>query len=395
MGWTRPPELKAQVQRLWERGELLRSLMSDEPMFPKRLKFTCPTSPEISEQFDAVRKWVAEVKAVSHCRIVLREYKHRVFGKNELPAEAWVDTADQAFALIGMRKEASRFREILNLTNHRQPVLLSWLQKRPLQALDLYDDWERLLSTVEWMQANGRPGIYLRQVDLKDIHTKFIESHLGTLSELLDLVLPPEAIEKDATGINQFTRKYGFLSKPTFVRFRILDPDHQLLPIDGIHDMSLDSSSFSLLSPSISNVFFTENEVNYLAFPTVAKSMVIFGSGYGFERLEKASWLQDRRIYYWGDIDTHGFAILASARKYFPQIRSMLMDERTLLSHRSFWGKEPSQFGADNLPQLTADEQLLYSQLKKQHWQENIRLEQERISWTYALDAIHKIISAG
>jgi hypothetical protein len=159
--------------------------------------------------------------------------------------------------------------------------------------------------------------------------------------------------------------------------------------------MSLDSSSFALLSPSISNVFFTENEVNYLAFPTVAKSMVIFGSGYGFERLEKASWLQDRRIYYWGDIDTHGFAILASARKYFPQIRSMLMDEGTLLSHRSFWGKEPSQFGADNLPQLTADEQLLYSQLKKQHWQENIRLEQERISWTFALDAIHKIISAG
>ncbi len=392
MGWTRAAELKAQVQRLWERGELLRSLMSDEPMFPKRLKFTCPTSSEISDQFDAVRKWVAEVKAVPHCRIVMREYKHRVFGKNELPAEAWIDTADQAFALIGMRKEASRFREILNLTNHRQSALLSWLQKRPLQALELYDDWERLLSTIEWIHANGRPGIYLRQVDLKDIHTKFIESHLGTLSELLDLVLPPEAIEKDATGITQFARKYGFLSKPSFVRFRILDPDHQLLPIAGNQDMSLDSSSFSLLSPAIVNVFFTENEVNYLAFPSVSESMVIFGSGYGFERLEKAGWLHDRNIYYWGDIDTHGFAILASARKYFPQIRSVLMDEETLLRHRTFWGKEPSQFGADNLPQLTAEEQLLYSNLKRHTWQANIRLEQERVSWSFAVEAIHKIL---
>ncbi|MCC7531071.1 MAG: hypothetical protein IT342_21315 [Candidatus Melainabacteria bacterium] len=395
MGWTRPSELKAQVMRLWERGELLRSLISDEPVFPKRLKFTCPTSSEISEQYDAVRKWVTEVKDVPHCRIVMREYKHRVFGKNELPAEAWVDTADQAFALIGMRKEASRFREILNLTNHRQPALISWLHKRPLQALDLFEDWERLLSTVEWMQANNRPGIYLRQVDLKDIHTKFIESHLSTLSELLDLVLPPEAIENEATGVNQFARKYGFLSKPSFVRFRILDPHHQLFPIAGNQDISLDSSSFAQLSPPVSRVFFTENEVNYLAFPPVAKSMVIFGSGYGFERLEKARWLHERSIYYWGDIDTHGFAILASARKYFSQTRSLLMNEETLLRHRSFWGKEPSQFGAEKLPQLTADEQLLYSNLKWNTWQENIRLEQERVSWAFAIEAIHKIVSEG
>ncbi len=38
--------------------------------------------------------------------------------------------------------------------------------------------------------------------------------------------------------------------------------------------------------------------------------MVLFGSGYGFEFLSNVLWLAKLNIYYWGDIDTHGFAIL-------------------------------------------------------------------------------------
>lgn len=391
MGWTKPSELKAQVQRLWDRGELLRALMSDEPFFPKRLKFTGPTSSEISEQFDSVRSWIAEICSTPNCRIVLRDYKHRVFGKNQLPVEAWIDTADQAFAMIGKKREASKFLEVLNLTNHRQPELLNWLQKRPLQAVDLHGDWERLLSVIEWMQAHKRPAIYLRQEDVSSIHTKYIESHLSVLSELLDLVLPAECIVADATGVNQFARRYGFLSKPTFVRFRVLDPSRQLLAINATQDISLDSASFALLAPNISNVFFTENEVNYLALPGLARSMVIFGSGYGFERLREAVWLRDCNIYYWGDIDTHGLAILASARKYFPQIHSVLMDEDTLLEHRMFWGREPLQSPINDLPLLTFDEQRLYENLKANKWQENVRLEQERIGWNFVLNAIQAI----
>lgn len=391
MGWTKPSELKAQVQRLWDRGELLRALMSDEPVFPKRLKFTCPTSSEIAERFDEVRSWITEVSSVPNCRIVLREYKHRVFGKNQLPVEAWVDTPDQAFAMIGKKKEAARFCEILNLINHQQPALISWLQKRPLQAVELHEDWERLLCVIEWMQAHCPPGVYLRQVDLSKIHTKFIESHVSVLSELLDLALPPELIKQDAVGVGQFARRYGFLSRPVFVRFRILDSRSQLLPVNSIQDMNLDSLSFARLNPTVSNVFFTENEVNYLAFPPINKSMVIFGAGYGFERLEQAHWLRDREIYYWGDIDTHGLAILASARKYFPHIRSILMDETTLLAHRSFWGREPLQATADRLPLLTADEEQVYKNLKANKWQENLRLEQERIGWNFVTEVLKNI----
>lgn len=43
--------------------------------------------------------------------------------------------------------------------------LLTWMSRRPLQALELADRWERLLAVVAWLQANPRPGVYARQVD--------------------------------------------------------------------------------------------------------------------------------------------------------------------------------------------------------------------------------------
>jgi hypothetical protein len=50
--------------------------------------------------------------------------------------------------------------------------------------------------------------------------------------------------------------------------------------------------------------------------------------GYGFDNLAAALWLQQKDIYYWGDIDTHGFAILNQLRGFFPHAVSFLMDQR-------------------------------------------------------------------
>ncbi len=36
------------------------------------------------------------------------------------------------------------------------------------------------------------------------------------------------------------------------------------------------------------------------------------------EPLAEASWLKERDLFYWGDIDTHGFAILDQLRGHFP-----------------------------------------------------------------------------
>jgi len=385
--WTRPADLRAQLQKRWDRGELLVSLVTGEPLFPMRLTLKCPTSAEMAGQFDEVRGWIVELGAMPHCRVAMREFKHRIFGSNTVPEEVWIDSNDAAWALLGKRREVIRFQALIAATRLSQPSLLDWLAKRPLRALELGEQWRELLEIVTWLQQHPRPGIYLRQVDIPGVHSKFIEAHRGVLSELLDIALPPEAIDASATGVSQFARRYGFCDKPLRIRLRVLDPAHALLRGHTMQDITLDAASFAGLDPAVTRVFITENEVNFLAFPPLEDSLVIFGAGYGFEVLDKAAWLARCRIYYWGDIDTHGFAILDQLRSRFAQVESVLMDRATLLAFQSLWGEEDKQTLRD-LPRLNPVEAALYNDLRDNRIRSNLRLEQERIGFGWVESAL-------
>ena len=268
----------------------------------------------------------------------------------------------------------------------------NWVAKRPLRALRLAGDWCRLLDIVDWLEAHPRPGVYLRQMDVPGVHSKFVEAHRGVLGELLDLALPPTSIDAGApTGVAGFTRRYGFREKPERIRFRVLDPAHALLPAVGEaapeQDVTLDAATFAALDTGVSHVFITENEINFLAFPRVEEAMVIFGAGYGFETLGRARWIQRCRLHYWGDIDTHGFAILDALRAHFDHVESFLMDRDTLMAFESLWGTEDRPIHRD-LPRLTAEERALYDDLRDHRIGRNLRLEQERIGFGWVASAL-------
>jgi len=141
----------------------------------------------------------------------------------------------------------------------------------------------------------------------------------------------------------------------------------------------------------VDRIFITENKVNGLAFPAINNAIVIFGLGYGIQILKHTDWLKNCQIQYWGDIDTHGFAILSQLRSYFPKTRSLLMDQQTLLSCKTLWSCEALHqcHKAEQLPHLTDEEQMLYQQLKQGKWGERLRLEQELIPMSMLLESLH------
>ena len=383
MSWTTPADLRAQVKKLWERGVLLAEAVADPGSFPRRLNLKEPNSAELAERFAEVRTWITRLDSeAGHYRVVRRTVNHRILGANEVPAEIWVDSLDDALGLIGRRREAERFIDLVDLTREREPALIGWLVKRPLRALDLAEDWPRLLEVVAWLRRRPRPGIYVRQVDIAGVHSKFIEGHRGVLSELLDLVLPAEANEASAGGLGGFYRRFGFRERPQRLRFRVLDPALALLPTGTDQDFTLPRETFARLQIAAERVFITENEINFLAFPQAPRSLVVFGAGYGFEILAEALWLHRCRICYWGDLDTHGFAILDQLRSRFPRSVSFLMDRETLMRHRQHWGTEPRPETRD-LPRLTAEEQALYDDLRCNRLGERVRLEQEQIGYDW------------
>jgi hypothetical protein len=403
MNWTTPADLRAQVQRLWERGELLRAAVSESGWVPLRLNLKAPSAADLSERFEAVRDWVRALAETPPLRIEWRDWNHRVQGVQRLPAAIWLDTLHEALAFIGKLRQAQGFRTLWQQTASAQPALLAYLSRRPIQALELIDRWPRLLAVVAWLQAHPRPGVYLRQLDVPGVDSKFIEAHRGVLTELLDAALPPEAIDSQASGVAQFTRRFGFLDKPVRIRLRLLDPVLPSLPgcqapaalasaavpspaalaavpPATLPDITLDADSFAALALPVERVFITENETNFLAFPTLSRALVIFGAGYGWEALARAAWLQRCQLHYWGDIDTHGFAILDQLRSQFPHAASMLMDMDTLLAHRAHWGAEPEPARHD-LPLLTPAEAAVYDALRFDQLQPRLRLEQERVGF--------------
>lgn len=391
--WTTPADLKTQLQRFWDQGTLLRASLTDEALFPLQLRLKKPDNQALAERFDEVRQWIRLLQAgEGHYRLQWKEINHRQLGRNQVPDGAWIGSLDAALALLGRRREAERFRQLAEASLAAFPELHGWLCRYPLRALDQAEQWNKTLTVLHWFRANPKSGLYLRQADIPGIETNFIEQRRGLLSELLDLVLPAAVIDVQARGARAFSRRYGLIEKPVRVRLRALDPG---LAISGLNDLEVPVDQLDELQLRHRRVFVTENETNFLAFPAHPDSILLFGQGYALDRLANIGWLLECPLHYWGDIDTHGFAILDHLRAHFPQAQSLLMDRETLLEHRPVWGEEPADKRCcSTLRRLNDSEQALYQDLRDDLLGERLRLEQEHIRFGWLQQALRELDSA-
>lgn len=388
--WTRPGDLKSRLQREWDRGRILAAEAAGESLFPLRIPLRHPGARELLAHFGEAREWIEDITGRSREKtgrgydLEWQEVNHRQLGRNRLPVAAVFASAADALGFIGRQKDALRFRTLCRDILAAFPGLGPWLTRRPLAVLAHDDQWPRLLCVLRWLADHPRPGIYVRQLEIPGVDTKFIEGHKRVLGELLDAVLPGGAVDGAATGIAGFEQRYGFRTKPPQVRFRLLDPR---LYIHGLSDLQIPADDFAGLTLDVRRVFITENEINGLSFPDVDGAMVVFGLGYGLDRLARARWLNAKKIHYWGDIDTHGFAMLDQMRAYFPRTRSLLMDRETLMANQDLWGREVSPMSRD-LARLDAAESAVYEDLRSHRLAEALRLEQERVGYACLISAL-------
>ncbi|WP_286828305.1 MULTISPECIES: DUF3322 domain-containing protein [Kordiimonas] len=379
--WTTAADIRNQLLQLWNSGKILSTSLFSEPLFPLKLRFRPPTSQALADEFDAVRSWIRALDEGSRTHqgfgydIVWRHFNHRQLGNNTVPESIIVSSEVDAVRLIGKSADAETFSTLSHRTLTEFPVLHEWLSRKPLTLLRHQTDWERILGVLAWFAEHPQPNLYIRSLEIPGIDSKFIETHRGILAELLDLTLPAHHIDQ---GTKDFERRYGLRSKPVTVRFRLLDHTQSLA---SFTDISVPAEQLAKYEPQVHTVFITENEINGLAFPPCAGAMVIFGLGKGLERLLHIPWLQEKTVYYWGDLDTYGFEILDSLRARLSHAKSFLMDSETLLMHRSLWVHERQQF-TGKLERLTPSELAVFEALRDNVYGQAVRLEQERISFT-------------
>jgi hypothetical protein len=383
--WTTPSDLRDQVLRVWERGKILAAGITGETLFPLKLSMRRPEAQAIGHSFEAVRRWIRELEENSRsCKgfgydIEWADINHRQLGRNRMPSRVAVPTEADALRLIGMEREGRRFRALAQITAEKFPALAQWLSRRPLVVLLHAQDWPRILDVLAWFRDHPRSNLYLRQVDIAGVDTKFVEGRKALFSELLDIVLTRNDGPLAEAVAQTFEQRYGLRTKPPVIRFRVLD---RRIAIAGLCDIAIPANDFAALNIAARHVFVTENDINGLAFPDFPAAIVIFGLGYGVDLLQSASWMAGAHIYYWGDIDTHGFAMLDRLRGGFPNARSLLMNRETLVAHRSLWVHEQAPYRAA-LSHLEPDEQALFDDLLYDRLGEKVRLEQERVSYAF------------
>jgi hypothetical protein len=384
--WTTPAELVTQVQRLWDRGEILRAGIQGEALFPKQLRLRRPTARDLGERFDEVRRWIRALEEGSREHGYVLEFDevdHRQLGTNQVPGRVLMPTEAAALRIIGKTRAAERFRALREQTVAVLPALADWIGARPLKVLEHEAHWDGFVLVLQWFARRPRSGLYRRQLEIEGVDTKFIETHRQVLADLLELVLPAEDLEQGSS----FDRRFGLREKPALVRFRILDEAQHL---HGLSDLSVPATELAKLELGVEDVIVTENEVNGLALLPRPRTLVVFGQGYALEKLGEIPWLATRRLFYWGDIDTHGFAMLDRFRGHFPRAQSLLMDRATFLTHRPMWVTEKTP-STESLTRLTEPENALHRELLRGTWGERLRLEQERIGFGWVREALEKL----
>jgi hypothetical protein len=389
--WTTVSDVVAVLRKRWARGQYLRSYAAAEPWAPFSLPVRGPAARELLDRLDEVELWLRRFEqdcrsrsGRSWLRIDYKTTTGRDVGRNDLPVRVWVDSFEDLVALLGVSGEVRRLEQLLSETDAVVPELRDWVTRHPQQAIEHADVWSRLLATTAWIRSQETTPLYLRQIDVAGVDTKFVETYQLILAELLEQLLPPERIDL-RFGRGAFAGRFGFRRRPDYTRFRFLAPQ-SVFPA-GISEATLRADEFTTLDPDCSTVILVENEISYLALPELPDTLAIFGAGFALGSVAGLQWLQDKRIIYWGDIDTYGFAILNRLRANFSEVESTLMDVDTLLAHRVQWVDEPKPTQLV-LPHLTEAESVLYRDLVEDRYGHHVRLEQERVRFSLVRGAL-------
>lgn len=220
----------------------------------------------------------------------------RQIGRNRLPVRAVVSTFDQAWTVLRVAGAVRRFDELLALA-HEHPQVRQWVVGQPLRALELAAEMPQLIAAFVWLDSRRQSQRYLREISAPGVDTKFAERHRPVLASML-------GVPSTAAG---FLAGLGLRSKPSLVRLR---PAPSLGLPDPLTELAARSEELAQLRVEPRTAVIVENEISYLSIDIPEDGVVIWGKGFDVDNVGRLRWLADADIEYWGDIDTHGFAIL-------------------------------------------------------------------------------------
>lgn len=382
--------LEIRDQALKWYGGFLRSIVMGEGFFPRDIRFKKIMSSQVLRDFQPIKTGVEELIKNSAgvigfgFRVELTEVNNRKIGRQKFPIRIYFDNKLDYLKFIRKEKDFRDFLKIKKRLTGELPSIGDWIAQHPFKLTENIDKWEDIIKVCRYFLEHPRPNCYIRELDIP-VHTKFIEENEAIIKNLLDYLLPPDQVNREA---NEFSKRFFLKSPGRLVRFRLLDASLVEGTGCGITDCSVPVSQFEGLDIPCRAVIITENLVNFLTLPPLEKVIGIWGKGFQVSLLKSVRWLVDKIIIYWGDIDTHGLQILSDLRSIFPRVQSVMMDFETLEAYSKHTGIETTP-NRKPVEHLASEEQRLYDYLLGT----GMRLEQEKIDQWYANKRIKQLLT--
>lgn len=365
-----PDQIRRRALNRYE--DFLRSLCTGESLFPLAVFGAGMSKPKdfVADRaaIETLRKHSKELAGFGY-EILWEERNFRRLGAQKIPSEVNFPAQDDYVRFLSKTAEVRQFEFDYELIARRCPELQPWAQSKPLKVVTHAGSWDGLLNVCLYLREHPHPNCYLRELPVV-VDTKFVERHTGILTELLPVAAPATV----GTDASRFETLFGFRFKQPLVRARFLDPNLASQFGFSITDFSTPVDQFRRLPFEGCVVLVVENEMTFLTLPALPNTIAIWGAGDAAALLVTVPWLNQCRLLYWGDLDSHGFETLSHLRRAFPSVHSVLMDESTFKTHFDFAVNAAPSSSQDRL-ELTRDERAIYDRLVEK----GLLLEQERI----------------
>lgn len=385
-----PSDVLAELdKKYWQNRKNLKALLKGEMDFPlQKISLKMPsTSSQVQNNLVKIQEFVQAWKIFEVeyllCNIEYQAKNFQQFGLLTLPKYLLIEHRQALIELFAPENKSqlqiiqSRINYIINTLNQVFEFDIKEFWRFLIDNLENFehlsdDEIHQLLQLLPQLKYGMGQGLYLRNLAISGVDTKFIEQHFKLIELLLNYLYENKIYQCGGllVWLNcQEKPSDWLLVKPLCQKTQ---SNLANLPILRLNSQTL--LGYELPS---NNILVVENEQSCLALTHIPNTIAVAGGGKNVNWL-KAEWLKHKKVYYWGDIDSDGLFILSLARQYCPHMIALMMDKNTVLIHQHLMVNDSGLINEVPLF-LTADEKALFIALKNGEFMGN-RLEQERLS---------------
>ena len=371
-----PEQLAEQLARRWQRSDWREAHLLPNPgAWPLRLDVGAPSADSFRSASPALRQHLQAWRAVSARGPGSVQWTPRSYRGGAAPLDVPVQwtlerpsealAAITRFAVNGHAEIAADYQALVAVLAQVEAPFQRLLLRRLALWRHLPTEQVATAARVALQLTPGcAAGKPLRALAVAGNDSKFFERHASLLKALLDERFDGEASRQ---GLSDFLG-----ASPEGEHWVLVAPlDAGLLPF---RRQRVPTSELQHSALPAQRILLVENERSLHQLPTpLPQTIAVLGSGLNLAWLT-APWLQACDVAYWGDIDTWGLAMLASARRHLPQLHALLMDRATFDAHAERAVAEPVQASELSQSGLLAHEVALAQHLRTL---DKGRLEQE------------------